>query len=59
MKHLEIDYQFVRDLFQSTALHVVHVSIDDQLADALTKLLSRSCLRCLCHKIGVSSSTPS
>ena len=59
MKHLAINYQFVRDLVQSTALRVVHVSVDDQLADALTKSLSLSRLLYLCHKIVVSSGTPS
>ena len=54
MKHLVTDYHFVRDLVQSVALHVVHVSINDQLADAL----SHPRLLDLCHEIGVSSSTP-
>ena len=51
MKHLAIDYHFVRDLFQSFELRVVHVSVDDQLAQP--RLFS------LCNKIGVISSTPS
>ena len=59
MKHLAIDYRFVRDLVQSFELHVAHVSIGDQLADALTKSLSRPHLISLCNKIGVVSSTPS
>ena len=42
MKYLAIDYHFVRDLVQSLELCVVHVSTDDQFADALTKSLSRS-----------------
>ena len=37
MKHLAIDYHFFRDLVHSFELRVVHVSIGDQLADALTK----------------------
>ena len=40
MKHLVIDYHFIRDLVQSSDLRVVHVSTGDQLADALTKSLS-------------------
>ena len=40
MKHLAIDCHFVRDLVQSSELCVAHVSIGDQLADALTKSLS-------------------
>ena len=59
MKHLAIDYHFVRDLMQSSSLRVVHVSSGDQLADALTKSLPRPCLLHICNKIGVSSCTPS
>ena len=44
MKHLAIDYHFVCELVQSSELRVVHVSIGDQLADALTKSLSASSL---------------
>lgn len=42
MKHLALDYHFVRDQVQSGVLRVVHVSTKDQLADALTKPLPRS-----------------
>ena len=59
IKHLAIDYHFVRDLVQSSDLRVVHVSAGDQLADALTKSLSRPHLLSLCNKIGVVSGTPS
>ena len=66
IKHLAIDYHFVRDLVQSSQLRVAHVSAGDQLADALTKLvdaltksLSRPRLLFLYNKIGVISSTPS
>ena len=59
MKHLAIDYHFVCDLVQSSELCVVHVSVGDQLADALTKSLSRPSLFFLCNKIGVISGTPS
>ena len=59
MKHLAIDYHFVRDLVQSFVPHVVHVSIGDQLVDALTKSLSWPRLISLCNKICVVSSTPS
>ena len=59
MKHLAIDYHFVRDLVQNKQLRVVHVSSSDQLADALTKSLPRPRLLQLCSKIGVSDGTPS
>ena len=39
MKHVAFDYHFIRDQVQSGALHVTHVSLADQLANALTKPL--------------------
>ena len=59
MKHLAIDYHFVRDLVQSSELRVIYVSTGDQFANALTKSLSRSHLIYICDKIGVISGTPS
>ena len=59
MKHLVIDYHFVRDLVQSSKLHVAHVSSGDQLVDALTKSLFWPRLISLCNKISIVSSTPS
>ena len=59
MNHLQIDYHFVRDLVHSSELHVVHVFANDQLVEALTKYLSRSCLFYLCNKISVISNTSS
>ena len=58
MKHLAIDYHFVRDLVQFSELRVTHVSTGDQLTDALTKSLFRPRLLSLCNKIGVVSDTP-
>ena len=59
MKHLTIDYHFIRDLVQSSDQHVVYVSVDYQLVDALIKPLSRSRIFSLYNKICVISSTPS
>ena len=59
MKHLAIDYHFVRDLVQSFEPCVVHVSAGNQLTDALTKSLSRSRIFYLCNKIDVIFDTPS
>ena len=53
MKHLAIDYHFIRDLVQSSELRVDHVSIGDQLVNALTKSLSLPRVFSLCDKIGV------
>ncbi|OMO95913.1 hypothetical protein CCACVL1_05180 [Corchorus capsularis] len=60
MKHIAIDFHFVRDKVQAGALQVQHVSTHDQLADLLTKPLSKQKFQLLASKIGVSSSsTPS
>ena len=53
MKHIVIDYHFVRDLVQSFKLCVVHVFTGDQLADALTKSLFWPRLFSLYNKISV------
>ena len=39
MKHVAIDYHFIRDQVQSSVLRVTHVSSADQLVNALTKPL--------------------
>ncbi|KAL4575060.1 hypothetical protein LXL04_021901 [Taraxacum kok-saghyz] len=41
MKHVALDYYFVREQVQDGSLHVRHVNSVDQLADALTKPLTR------------------
>jgi len=55
MKHLVIDYNFVRDLVASKELQVSHVPTSHQLAYLLTKPLSHSLHACLLDKIGVRS----
>lgn len=59
MKHLALDFHFVRDNVRSGALRVQHVSTRDQLADALTKPLARSRFNELMSKIGVIKLPPS
>ncbi|CAA7037664.1 unnamed protein product [Microthlaspi erraticum] len=59
MKHIAIDYHFIRELVQSGALRVVHVSIHDQIADALTKPLSKAVFNDFSSKIGVTKAPPS
>ena len=54
MKHIEIDFLFVRDRVQRGQLRVSHVASADQLADSLTKPLSRTRFALLRSKIGVS-----
>ena len=59
MKHLALDYHFIRNQITSGSLRVVHVSTKDQLADALTKPLSRSPFKTQSDKIGVAKAPPS
>lgn len=40
MKHVAIDFNFIRNQVQHGALRVAHASSQDQLANALTKPLS-------------------
>ncbi|KAG7564770.1 Integrase catalytic core [Arabidopsis suecica] len=56
MKHIAMDYHFIRNQVQAGELRVVHVSTKDQLADALTKPLSRATFTNLSSKIGVTQS---
>nr|BAM42649.1 Polyprotein [Arabidopsis thaliana] len=59
MKHIALDYHFIRNQVQSGALRVVHVSTHDQLADTLTKPLSRVAFQNFSRKIGVIKVPPS
>ena len=53
MKHLALDYHFVCKYVQNDQLQVSYISTKDQLADGLTKPLSRPRFLFLCSKIGV------
>ena len=59
MKHIALDYHFVRALIQQGILRVSHVSTHDQLADSLTKPLPRTRFQDLRNKIGVRTLPPS
>ena len=54
MKHISLDYHFVRECVANGTLKVLRISTKDQLADILTKALSRHRFRLLRSKIGVS-----
>ncbi|MCI68220.1 cysteine-rich RLK (receptor-like protein kinase) 8, partial [Trifolium medium] len=57
MKHIAIDYHFVRDLVAAKKLQVSHVPTSHQLADLLTKPLSSTRHHFLKDKIGVIEDT--
>ena len=57
MKHLAVDYHFVRDLVATKQLTISHVPASHHLTDLLTKPFSHSCHAFLLDKIGVRSST--
>ncbi|CAH1437748.1 unnamed protein product [Lactuca virosa] len=54
MKHMALDYHFVREKITSSHLKVLHVNSQDQLADMLTKPLTRAPFLRNRSKIGVS-----
>ncbi|KAH9705129.1 Plant intracellular ras-group-related LRR protein 4 [Citrus sinensis] len=55
IKHVAIDFHFIRDEIQTGALCVAHVCSADQLVNALTKPLSRTQFQPLKLKIGLCS----
>ncbi|KAJ9552126.1 hypothetical protein OSB04_016171 [Centaurea solstitialis] len=54
MKHIALDYHFVREQVSAGKLRVLHISSQDQLADMLTKPLARAPFLRNRSKIGVS-----
>jgi histone deacetylase 1/2 len=55
MKHVALDYHFVREQVNAGHLKVFHISSKEQLADVLTKPLPRSPFLSFRSKIGVSN----
>ena len=55
MKHVAIDFHFIRDQVQNNALRVAHIFSADQIASALTKPFSRQQFLHLKFKIGLLS----
>lgn len=59
MNHIAIDYHFIRNLVLLGMVPVAHISTRDQLADALTKPLSKQQFIIATSKIGVTRVPPS
>jgi hypothetical protein len=55
MKHIEVDYHFVRDQVMKHLLDVRFISTQDQLADGFTKPLSQQQLIAFRHNLNVDS----
>ncbi|WMV20154.1 hypothetical protein MTR67_013539 [Solanum verrucosum] len=53
MKQIAIDFHFVKDQVQHQQLRIVHVHSADQLADVLTKSLSKAQTQWVLSKLGV------
>lgn len=54
MKHIALDYHFVREKVADGSLKVSHINTHSQLADVLTKPLSKGRFLFLRSKIGIS-----
>ena len=52
-KNIEIRYFYIRDMVQKGAIKLQYVSLDEQVADVLTKLLSRVKFEHFRDKLGV------
>lgn len=57
MKHISLDYHFVREQVQAQQLIMSHVSTKDQLTDVLTKPLATTKFQDLISKIKVTDGT--
>ena len=55
MKHVVLDYHFIREQVQTGDFCVTHIASADQLVDPLTKPLPRTRFHQLLLKIGLSS----
>ena len=53
LKHIEIRYHYIRDMVQRGAIKLQYVSTDEQVADVLTKPLSRIKFEHFRDKLGV------
>ena len=52
-KHIEIRYFYIRDMVQRGAIKLEYISTEDQIADILTKPLSRVKFEHFRDKLGI------
>ncbi|KAI4297482.1 hypothetical protein L6164_037371 [Bauhinia variegata] len=52
-KHIDIDYHFIRENVNSGFLRLVHVKLEYQLADILTKALPQQQFHLIMSKLGI------
>ena len=52
-KHIEIKYQYIRDMVEKGAVELLYIAPEQQIADVLTKPLSRLKLEYFRDKLGV------
>lgn len=53
MKHVEVDFHFVRNHIEQKVVQVVHVHSADQLADMLMKALAKPAFERNLFKLGL------
>ena len=58
MKHIAVDFHFVRDQVQKKEIQVSHVHAADQVADTLTKALPKQAFQCNASNLGLVDTTP-
>jgi hypothetical protein len=52
-EHIEVRYHFLRDNVEKENIELIHVPIEKQLADILTKPLDQATFACLRGELGV------
>jgi hypothetical protein len=57
-KHVEIKYDYIRDMVLRKVALVQYLPTNEQIADVLTKPLAKSKFKYFCDKIGVVENTP-
>ena len=53
LKHIEIKYHYIRDMVQKGAVKLQYVTIDDQIANVLTKTLAKVKFKHFREKLGI------